>query len=119
VDRRIGSRGARGTPQPTALLLHHAPLDLAFMRRAYGRVGLAWPKPSVVDTVDLLLRLHQREQMFRPHPAPPRTSLPEARARLGLPPYRNHDALSDALATAELFLLLRSRLDLCTLRALL
>jgi DNA polymerase-3 subunit epsilon len=110
VDRRL---------REGVLLVHYAPLDLAFLREAYGRHGLAWPKPRAVDTVELLVRLHQRQHRFRPHPPQVRTSLAEARAALGLPPHRSHDALADALATAELFLVLRSRLDLCTLRALL
>lgn len=100
------------------LLLHFARLDLAFLRDAYRRSGLPWPRPRVVDTVELMLKLSQRQQRFQPHPTPPPTALPEARAHLGLPRYRNHHALSDALATAELFLALRARLGARTLRDL-
>ena len=110
VDRRL---------REGVLLLHYAALDLAFLREAYLQTARTWPRPQVVDTVELLLRLHQRQQAFRPHPPAARTGLVEARAVLGLPPHHSHDALADALATAELFLVLRSRLDLCTLRALL
>jgi DNA polymerase-3 subunit epsilon len=104
VDRRL---------REGALLLHHARLDLGFLREAYRDAGRRWPAPRVVDTVDLLVRLHRRVHHFRPHPPPPRTGLADARAQLGLPSYTAHDALSDALATAELFLLLRARLELC------
>lgn len=100
------------------LLLHYARLDLAFLRAGYRRCGLAWPRPKVVDTVELALKLGYRQQRFHPHPQPPPTALPEARERLGLPRYRNHHALSDALATAELFLALRARLGARTLREL-
>ena len=37
-------------------------------------------------------------------------NLSEARRQLGLPDYPVHHALTDAVATAELFLVLRSRL---------
>jgi DNA polymerase-3 subunit epsilon len=100
------------------LLLHFKALDLAFLREAHRRSGTSWPRPRVVDTVDLLLRLHDRQQQWTPHPPAPATGLAAARERLGLPAYPSHDALCDALATAELFLVLRSRLGLCTLRSL-
>lgn len=109
VDRRL----REGT-----LLVHFAQLDLAFLRDGYRRCGLHWPAPPLVDTINLLLEQHHRLQQWTPHPAPPRTALGEARADLGLPAYPSHDALSDALATAELFLLLRSRLGLEKLRGI-
>jgi DNA polymerase III subunit epsilon len=109
IDRRL---------REGVLLLHFAQLDLAFLRGGYRRTGREWPKPHVVDTVDLILRLHERQQRWTPHPTTPRTGLAETRRVLGLPPYPSHDALSDALATAELFLLLRSRLELDTLRGI-
>ena len=101
-----------------ALLVHYAQLDVAFLKTAFKRTGRAWPDPEVLDTVELLLKQHHRQHRFSPHPPQARTGLSEARASAGLPAYPSHDALSDALATAELFLLLRSRLGLCTLRAL-
>jgi DNA polymerase-3 subunit epsilon len=100
------------------LLVHYAQLDVAFLKNAFARTGSTWPKPVVIDTIDLLLKLHHRLHKFSPHPPKPRTGLGDAREAAGLPVYPGHDALSDALATAELFLLLRSRLSLCTLRAL-
>jgi DNA polymerase III subunit epsilon len=108
IDRRI---------REGLLLVHYAKLDLAFLRDAYRRTNTAWPRPRVIDTIDLLLALHDRRQQWTPHPPPPATALPEARAALGLPTYPNHDALSDAVATAELFLLLRSHLNLGTLKS--
>jgi DNA polymerase III subunit epsilon len=100
------------------LLVHFAHLDLQFLRGAYRRCGMTWPKPPVVDTVELVLRWHQRQQQWTPHPPPPRTALSEARAAFRLPEYPGHDALIDALATAELFLALRHALGLDTLRAI-
>jgi DNA polymerase-3 subunit epsilon len=48
----------------------------------------------------------------------PSVNLAAARGRLGLPDYHAHDALTDAIATAELFLALRSALEVRTLRQL-
>ena len=50
VDRRL---------REGALLLHFAELDLAFLRNAYRRCGLKWPKPRLVDTMNLLLDLQE------------------------------------------------------------
>lgn len=96
------------------LLVHFAALDVEFLRRACQICGRAWSRPRVVDTVRLL------EQMARfeyPKPAPA-TNLAAARARFGLPAADEHDALADALATAELFLVLRQRLRAETLAEL-
>jgi DNA polymerase III subunit epsilon len=100
VDRRL---------REGVLLLHHAPLDVGFLRRVYLACRLPWPRPRVVDTLDLMLAHEHRRQRFHPHPELPATALPAARAALGLPPHEAHHALSDAVATAELFLALRAR----------
>jgi DNA polymerase-3 subunit epsilon len=101
VDRRLGEG---------ALLAHHAPLDVAFLKEAYRRHARVWPRPRVVDTIDLLVAAHRRRHRFTPHPPAPRTGLADARGALGLPPHEHHNALADALATAELFLALRHAL---------
>jgi DNA polymerase-3 subunit epsilon len=103
----------------TVLLAHHAPLDVAFLRRAVRRSGRSWPRPPVVDTRVLLARLDHRRRRLEPYPHPLPRTLTEAREALGLPAHEAHHALSDALATAELFLALRRRLDAKTLRQLL
>ncbi len=102
------------------LLVHHRAIDVAFLKDAYRRCGMKWPSPPVVDTVDLLVRLAHKAHLARPElPAdPPTLNLSAARERLGLPPYQAHDALTDALATAELFLVLRNALGARTLRDL-
>jgi DNA polymerase-3 subunit epsilon len=109
VDRRL---------RAGVLVLHHAPLDLGFLRQAYRREGRRWPRPPAADTVVLLRRLDVRHHLLAPHPAPLPAALPAARAALGLPAYPNHVAQLDALATAELFLVLRARLDARRLRDL-
>ena len=111
IERRI-----RGE----VLLVHHASIDVRFLRRAFERCKMRWPKPQVVDTVDLLLKMTKKERFTNPD-APggdPVLNLAAARARFGLPDYQAHDALTDAVAAAELFLVLRRRLAARTLRDL-
>lgn len=111
IDRRL---------REGALLVHHRALDVAFLRGAYARAGLRWPKPTIVDTVDLLLKLAKRNPFRNPElPATvPTLNLSKVRREYGLPEYQAHDALTDALAAAELFLVLRNVLRARTLRDL-
>lgn len=109
VDRRL---------REGALLVHHASLDVAFLRRAYRRLGMRWPGPPVVDTVALLLKAAKRARFLRPNAPEPELNLLAARTRLGLPDYGQHDALIDAIAAAELFLVLRRQVGAKRLRDL-
>jgi DNA polymerase-3 subunit epsilon len=111
VDRRV---------REGALLVHHQGIDVAFLKRAFARHGRRWPSPPVVDTVELLHKLHRKRRFTSPDQseAEPSVNLTEARRRLGLPDYQAHDALTDAIATAELFLYLRGALRARTLRQL-
>ena len=97
------------------LLVHHAPIDIRFLRAAARRVHHRWPAPRVVDTVRLLGRLELRMERLEPYPPALPRGLDGARKALGLPGHCAHHALADALATAELFLALRNRLDARTL----
>jgi DNA polymerase III subunit epsilon len=111
VDRRL---------REGALLVHHAALDVPFLKRAYKRAAMRWPDPPVVDTVVLLVRAAKRARFVDPD-APdlePELNLLAARRRLGLPDYGQHDALIDAIAAAELFLVLRRRVGAKRLRDL-
>lgn len=112
VDRRI---------REGALLVHYQAIDVQFLKRAHERLGRPWPKPPVVDTVELILKLDRKTRFVRPADAPPdvpSTNLTDTRRRLGLPDYQAHDALTDAIATGELFLVLRKLLGAKTLRDL-
>jgi DNA polymerase-3 subunit epsilon len=94
------------------LVVHQASIDVTFLKRAYVANSFQWPKPAIVDTVDLLVKAATRARFVNPS-APdtdPELNLSHSRAAFGLPDYGRHDALTDAISTAELFLVLRKRL---------
>lgn len=99
------------------LVVHHQSIDVVFLRRDFERAGLRWPRPRVVDTARLLLQLGRLAQ---PHLASDQVerNLTLARRQHGLPEYDAHEALLDAIATAELFLVLRKELGARTVREL-
>jgi DNA polymerase-3 subunit epsilon len=111
VNERLGD---------AVLLVHQAALDIRFLRRAHAATGRRWRKPRVVDTVDLIVRAAKRASLIEPGASDryPDLNLSAARRRFGLPEYAAHDALTDAIATAELFLVLRRTLGARTLRQL-
>lgn len=109
VQQRVGQ---------DVLLLHFGSIDLGFLRQSYKALGRPWIKPVVVDTAVLLTRLSERRRRLEPHSKPYPSGLGAARALFGLPPHLEHHALWDALATAELFLVLRHQLQAQTLRQL-
>lgn len=85
------------------LVFHSAGIDRPFLQRALG-FRLRAP---IVDTEVLgRLWLFEREGRLRR-----RLSLGELAAALGLPAERPHDALADALTTAQAFIALASHLD--------
>lgn len=108
VARRLGEG---------VLLVHHQTIDVSFLRRDFKRVGISWPAPPVVDTAQLLIRIARATNPHVSVSDVPLT-LADARHAYGLPSYQSHDALGDALATAELFLALRRALGATTLRQL-
>jgi DNA polymerase-3 subunit epsilon len=108
VERRL---------RDAVLLVHQRAIDVSFLQRDFKRAGIAWPKPPVVDTVDLLLRVARLRSPELPHEGVT-LNLSRARAEWRLPDYQAHDALTDAIATAELFLVLRKALGARTLRDL-
>ena len=83
------------------LVVHFSRLDIGFLnktcRQLYG-VGLLAP---ILDTMAVERRYRYRDKHDHEMPS---LSLDECRARYGLPRYRAHNASTDALATAELWL---------------
>lgn len=87
-------------------VVHYHPLERGFlnqaMKLAFGD-ELQFP---MVDTMQIESRLHPRRKpgwlMRLLGRKPLSIRLADSRSRYGLPPYRAHHALTDALATAEL-----------------
>lgn len=78
------------------LLLHHAQLDLSFLAKHQ-------PIYQGMPAADTLLIEHKRRQR-KNLPVDNALRLNQCRERYNLPQYLAHNALTDALATAELFL---------------
>ncbi len=83
-----------------AWVFHHAQLDVTFLQNFSRRLKIPLPDITVIDT--LQLEKNNRSEDFLESHA--QLNLNVCRARYGLPVYRQHHALSDALATAELFI---------------
>lgn len=92
------------------LIVHQRRMDIPFLRHAFRDLRIDLPVVAVIDTVDLVLRYARRHGHLTPEKTTFPTALGDARERFGLPPHRAHEALSDAVATAELFLVLAHRL---------
>ncbi|HET8539141.1 MAG TPA: 3'-5' exonuclease [Anaeromyxobacter sp.] len=104
---------ARGAPPPVVLaellsalagrvlVAHNAAFELEFLRRACARAFGGRFLSLAVDTLALGIRRLERQD---PVVVRRELRLDALRRRHNLPRYRAHDALSDALAAAELFL---------------
>ncbi len=88
------------------LVAHAAEVERAFLGSALRRQGVKLRGP-IVDTITLA-RLWLRE---RDGTSPPSVSLSAVAGLLGLPAERPHDALGDALTTAQVFIALATHLD--------
>jgi DNA polymerase-3 subunit epsilon len=92
------------------VVVHQRSVDIPFLKRGFREHGRELPPVLVIDTVQLLLAYARRHGHLTPERTHFPTGLADARARFGLPPHRAHEALSDAVATAELFLVLARHL---------
>lgn len=90
------------------MVVHCRDIERQFLDQALRRrldEGIVFP---VIDTMELEARLHRKpplpwwRRLGRPVPPPVSIRLAASRERYGLPRYRLHHALSDALASAEL-----------------
>lgn len=107
LDAMFGALAGR------VLLAHHAAVEVGFLRVAVKRLhGVSIDIPAV-DTMRLG---HRALGLDEDHPADA-LRLWRLRRRSGLPTYRGHDAVVDALACAELYLALAQELRLRTLGA--
>jgi DNA polymerase III epsilon subunit len=79
----------------TILLAHNAPFDLSFLAMALTRLGLAYPLPSLFDTLEMARRLYPT---WHSH------SLENVATRLKVANKAEHRALSDARLVKDIFL---------------
>jgi DNA polymerase III subunit epsilon len=84
------------------LLAHHAGIETGFVGRACNDIHGFRPRLAVVDTMALQFRL--LSQGFDDEPPAGSLRLWTARGQYGLPRYAAHNALTDSLACAELYL---------------
>ncbi|MEY6435548.1 exonuclease domain-containing protein [Corynebacterium pseudotuberculosis] len=87
------------------LLAHFAPIELRFGDAACRRHFGAPLRVPYVDTMELERRHMERMGTY---PRGEDLRLARVRKRYGLPHYRSHNALTDALACAELYLALNA-----------
>ncbi|HYB24503.1 MAG TPA: exonuclease domain-containing protein [Solirubrobacteraceae bacterium] len=86
-------------------VVHVAAIERSFLRGALRRQGLRLRRPMIDTSVLGLVWLHERDGH-----APQRLSLSELAVALGLPVHHPHDALGDALTTAQAFIALATHL---------
>lgn len=89
-----------GRLKADAWVFHHAVLDYAFLTTYSSRLKQPLPKVEIVDTLTIEREKHPDKHLD----SQAQLSLNACRNRYGLPVYRQHHALSDAIATAELWL---------------
>lgn len=83
------------------LLVHYAAIERSFLQAAMQRVyGYALP----LVMVDTMVLAQRRLERLQHHIAPNQLRLANLRQSYGLPRYGAHNALEDAIATAELFM---------------
>lgn len=85
----------------SVLVFHNAQLDMGFINRATRTL---WGAPLLMPVVDTLQIEHKRLQQRTQAIKAGDLRLFQCRQRYGLPDINLHDALGDALATAELWL---------------
>ena len=89
-------------------VFHHAGLDISFLKRACRQWAGVVPGFIVLDTMRIEYRLRRRREV------PVKQGdlkLGRIRKNYGLPDYRAHNALIDAVATAELMLASAARME--------
>jgi DNA polymerase-3 subunit epsilon len=87
-------------------VVHVASVERGFLRPALRRQGLRLRGPMIDTSVLGLVWLHERDGR-----GPRRVSLADLATALGLPSHHPHDAVGDALTTAQVFVALAAHLD--------
>lgn len=90
-----------------AMLVHYSPIEQNFISAACRKLYGAPFVVPIIDTLEIGQRVFERRNHLI---QPGDLRLFNLRPRYNLPQYRAHNALSDALATAELFLAMADNL---------
>jgi DNA polymerase-3 subunit epsilon len=85
------------------VLAWFANVEIGFLHRLYGGRRRSWVRRTI-DVRQLAIELEHLDQDVR-------QSLSSAAERYGVPVARPHEALDDAMVTAQLFLVLATRLE--------
>lgn len=89
-------------------VMHHAGLDIAFLKTACAAWAGCTPGFLVLDTMRIEYQLRRRREVPVKHGD---LQLGRIRSLYGLPAYAAHDALSDAVGTAELMLAIAAAIE--------
>jgi DNA polymerase-3 subunit epsilon len=87
--------------QDKVLIAHHAPLDLQFLQHQFMKQAKFTPSLFAIDTLDIQKNRQLRQDTMIKTGS---LRLNACRAKYNLPVYPAHNALTDALACAELLL---------------
>lgn len=99
----VAGQTLRGVLEDRFLLAWFATVEIGFLMRLFGRRRRWWARRTI-DVRQLAIELEHLDQDVR-------QSLSSAAERYGIPVARPHEALDDAMVTAQLFLVLASRLE--------
>lgn len=89
-------------------VFHHAGLDVSFLKKACANWARVVPGFIVLDTMRIEYRQRKRREVPVKHGD---LQLGRIRSLYGLPRYTAHNALNDALATAELMLAIAASME--------
>ena len=108
ADLEAGLEALFDAAEDRLWIFHHAGLDVSFLKRACEQWAGVVPGFIVLDTMRIEYRLRRRREV------PVKQGdlqLGRIRDSYGLPDYTAHDALIDAVATAELMLAIAARME--------
>ncbi|EFO81799.1 DNA polymerase III, epsilon subunit [Oscillochloris trichoides DG-6] len=96
------------------MVVHVAQVDVSFLNQAMRTRWGAKLVGPIIDTARIAMSLHETAKILgsvQPDMPMPAIQLRALATRFGLPSYGEHNALNDALTTAQLFLAQATRLE--------
>jgi DNA polymerase-3 subunit epsilon len=86
------------------LVVHVADIDIGFLRQALRRLYQVDPRGPAIDTARLAWHFQRNQRLIDGADQEPALQLRALAESAGLPVYAEHNALNDALTTAQVFL---------------